>query len=569
MTEQAHRWHLAAAIGDAFSGLAGVAVSGIRKLGRRRPRRFGTVWPYFPEKMMTLPGRAGLMMGFAIFCFLYGAAFALFAPFLVVPLIGLLVPLAFLVIWTIPEIANPPVRLLEVLFFAYFPVALIWPGYLAIALPGLPWITPGRMVEVPLTLTLLICAFGSRDVRTTIASVLAAVPWIRNLFCVFLVLQVISIGFSSEPGASLGNFINAQTRWTVIFFAACFLFAKEKRAERMAVMLCVIAVITGLIGLWEVRLGQVPWAGHIPSFLKVENPSVAAAFAGTDRGDVRRAQSTFGVAQGFGEFLAIVFPFLLHFVMGRYRLTIRTIASLLVPFFVIAVILSQARIGYVGYFITVVAYPLLWGLFQWRRKSKNLFVSAIVYLSPMLAATAGFLLFAVDGIRMRIFGGGALQASTQARYDQIDMGIPKVISHPWGYGIGRGADVLGYYSPSGFLTIDSYWLRLALEYGVVGLLVYFALFAAGIGYAARGAFFSSGPEREKGLFISIGIVLLIYLAMKATFAQEDSQFIIFAYFGMLSALTYRCSKAADPIRDREKKLALRPVHGPKVLAPVS
>jgi hypothetical protein len=513
--------------------------------------------------------RIFLTGGFAFFCFLYGAAFALLAPFMAVPLVGLLVPLVLLVIWTVPEIAKPPVRLLETLFFAYFAVTLTWPGYLAIALPGLPWITPQRLFEMPLAVTLLICLFGSRTVRTRLSSVLAAAPWIRNLFFAFITLQAISLAFSATPSSSIGQLVNAQTRWTAIFLAACLVFAKEGRAERMAALLCMVGVFAGLIGIWEFRLGQLPWVGHIPSFLRVDNASVAAALAGADRGSVHRVQSTFGVAQGFGEFLAIVFPFVLHFAANAHRWIVRIAAFVAVPSFVLFVMLSQARIGYVGYFITVVAYPVLWAVYHWRR-GKNLFVSAIVYLSPALVAIALVALFTIDGIRMRVFGGGALQVSTQARYDQLDMGIPKILSHPWGYGIGRGAQVLGFYTPGGQLTVDSYWLLLALDYGVIGLGIWLALFCSGIAYAGRGIFLSTGQGREKALFLPIGVALLNYLVIKSTYAEEDGQTIIFALFGMLCALGFRFPVLAEKRLSPERgKSQQDPAHPPQASAAFS
>ncbi len=44
-----------------------------------------------------------------------------------------------------------------------------------------------------------------------------------------------------------------------------------------------------------------------------------------------------------------------------------------------------------------------------------------------------------------------------------------IISRPWGYGIGQGGITLGFASPSGVLTIDSYFLSVLLEFGMSGI----------------------------------------------------------------------------------------------------
>ena len=47
--------------------------------------------------------------------------------------------------------------------------------------------------------------------------------------------------------------------------------------------------------------------------------------------------------------------------------------------------------------------------------------------------------------------------SDQARYDQWDLALPKILSNPLtGYGFGNAGDVVGYREPNGFVTLDSY-----------------------------------------------------------------------------------------------------------------
>jgi hypothetical protein len=444
------------------------------------------------------------------------------------------------VIWVLPDVKRPPLPTMEKLFYAYFIVMVMWPNYLAIALPGLPWITLQRLVALPLSLILLICISASHVVRVKLSAVLGAAPWVRNLLFAFLLLQVISVGFSAQPFFSINQLVTVLTTDTAIFLAGCLLFAEDGQAERMAGLLVATAVGLSLIAALEVRMGKTPWADSIPSFLKIEDPSVLLTLKGAARsGLARRAQATYSTALGLGEFLAIVFPFALHFAVNPYRRTVRAAAIFAIPLLVFAVAASQSRLGFAGYFITGVTYPLLWASIHWRRRSTNVFVNAIVYLSPIFMAVASVALFTVDAIRYRVLGGGATEYSDQGRVDQLNMAIPKILSHPWGYGIGRGAETLDYRSPSGQLAIDSYYVRLALEYGPMGLAIFVGLFAAAVFYAGRAVFSASPDTNEKALFLPVGVALVNVLVIKSVYATEDNAPVVFAIFAMLVGLTYR------------------------------
>jgi hypothetical protein len=451
-----------------------------------------------------------------------------------------------MVIWALPDTEHPPLRALDVLFFLFFAVMVMWPGYIAIAIPGLPWITLARLTQVPLTILLLVSLSVSAKFRSSLSSILGAAPWLRNIVFAFAALQAVSIFLSAEMGDSINKFLTAQTSWTAIFVTGCFVFAKSGRAERGAVFLCLMAGVIGVLGLVEYRLGHPVWVGHIPSFLQIDDPSVARAIAGQSRpGGEHRVQATYTTSLGFAEYLALTFPFVLNFTTKPYPRALRVAAIVGVPFFISLVAVAQSRVGFVGLVISATAYPLASFALRWWRKSTSLMVASVVYLSPVILACAIASTLFIPTISYRVWGGGQAQLSTQARYDQMHLGIPKILSHPWGYGIGRGAVTLGYYSPGGLLTIDSYWLRLALEYGVVGLALYFCLFGASIAYSTRGAITSGSANRDDSLFVPIGIALFNFVIIKSAFAQEDNQSVAYLLMGMLCALTFR--QKAGPI----------------------
>jgi hypothetical protein len=447
--------------------------------------------------------------------------------------------LGLVTVWALPDAGTAPTGLLEGLFFTFVCALILWPNYLAVALPGLPWITVLRLTGLPLVVALLTSLSVSPEFRSRLALILDSSPWLWKLICAFVAIQVASIVLSISKGESVDKFITAQTNWTSIFFISCFVLAKKGNAERIAALLCLMAVALSAIGLLEFHLGRVPWAGHVPGFLKVNDETVARILTGQVRAlGQHRVQATFSTSLGFGEYLAMVIPFLFYFAIGGYHLLVRLCALAAIPLIVLLVVLSQARVGAVGVTLAFFIYPFAWVCLQWRRNPANYLAACAVYLSPALAALGLVVCYVVPGIRYRVLGGGADQASTQARMDQLHVGIPKILHHPWGYGVGEGANALGFRNWDGVLTIDSYTLRLVLEYGVVGLVLFYSIFAASVAYAAQGALAAPRSERQSNLFIPAATALLCYIAIKSVFAQEDNQPFAFLLMGMIVALRF-------------------------------
>src|SRR5665213_2135481 len=128
------------------------------------------------KRRWYVPGRSWFFVSLLLlFCLIYGFAFALLAPFILVPFAVPLVFLLLLIIWAMPD-ATAPVRTLNFFFFAFFIGLVAWPNYLSISLPGLPWISIIRLTVFPMTLTLLYCVSVSQDFREKMGSILDATP---------------------------------------------------------------------------------------------------------------------------------------------------------------------------------------------------------------------------------------------------------------------------------------------------------------------------------------------------------------------------------------------------------
>jgi hypothetical protein len=480
-----------------------------------------------------------LIAAFIVFCLVYGLAFPVLFPYIIVPIVAPPVMLLGLVIWALPDTGSPPTGSLNVLFFVFIVCLIAWPNYVALALPGVPWITMARLTGAPLSLLLLICFSTSKSFRSDVAKPLHQFAIIRNLFLIFVALEFFSVIFSKNKGLSLGRLIAAQFNWTAIFLASVYVFAKPGRAERMAKVMWALAIFVGLIGLVEWRLQHVIWAGHIPSFLKVEDQSVAQALAGEHRlGGKYRVISTFSTSLGLGEYMALTMPFVMHFAFGAYGRVLKIFARATIPFILFITYISGSRLGLIGCLLTLVFYGGVWAVLNWRRNPGSLLAPALLIAVPATLPLGVAAIFSIGRLRHIVWGTGAQAYSDQARGGQLTLGIPLILKHPWGYGIGMGGQALGF-SPFGFLTIDNYFLSIALEYGVIGFVVYYGMFLTAIYQAGMRVLGEPFRERELGLLTATAIALTNFVLIKAVFSQEANHPITFMILGMTIALLYR------------------------------
>jgi hypothetical protein len=248
-----------------------------------------------------------------------------------------------------------------------------------------------------------------------------------------------------------------------------------------------LALLT-LVGLWEASIGRVPWAGRIPSFLVIEDEVVQRILAGTSRAatGIYRVQTTFTTSLGYAEFMAITVPFLIHYVVGPFRTAIRIAAFAALPATFYMIILTDSRLGMVGFVLALFFYLLVWGARRWRFVKGSVFGPALTLAYPVLFGVFLVGTFTVGRLRTMIWGGGAQSFSTQARIDQYSRGTEILIANPFGHGVGMGAETLGFTNLAGVLTIDTYYLTIALEYGVLGFAAYYGMFIVAMVIAGRG-----------------------------------------------------------------------------------
>lgn len=473
----------------------------------------------------------------------YTLAFQVIGRFIPVYFMIPVALLLLLIIWALPETGRAPSKLLVRLFYTCLVGFLFWPDYFAIALPSLPWITVLRLTAIPLAFVLLIALSVSADFRRSLKAVIDSAPAVTALMVAFSLLLAISTLYSDMIFFSFNRLINGLLGWTMMFFVACYVFSQPGNARRVAAIIWAATAFWIAIGFWEWRLGHVPWRDHVPSFLATDDDVVQRVLQGSERtGVAYRIQAKFFTPISFAEFLVLVGPFILHWMMTGRRLITRIAAGAMLPMIFLAIVGTDSRLGAGGFMLTFMIYLLYWGVRRWRHVKDSIVGPAIVVAYPVMFTVFMAATFFVGRLRTRVWGSGQHVSSNNARQEQIELAIPLLKSQPWGYGIGMNGTTLGYFTPGGVLTIDSYFLSLLLDVGFLGLALFLALFLTGGYVGARRAIES--PEGETLWIAPAAIALINFIIIKAVLSQAENQPLVFALLGMVVALGWRIRQAA-------------------------
>ena len=480
----------------------------------------------------------------------YGFRFATVGTPSLMTLIPPIALIAVFLIWALPPGEYAPTSALIPLYFAFVAAQSLWPNYLAVVLPGLPWLTVSRTLATLLVLVLLICVSVSKTFRQRISSALNGDKFIWRCLVGFTLLQAASILWSPSGTDSLNDFISGQIISGASFFASVYLFRRAGFAEFWAKTFLAVSAGTCFLGLWENKIGIVPWAGHTPSFLRIDDPLVLKVLAGGARAatGVHRIQSTATTPLSLAELVGLSAAFAIHFVTWRYPLYIRLLAAAYIVMGLDVIVLTDSRLGFVAWLISAIFYLLMWATIRWREHKGSIFAPAIVFSYPAILIVAFFATFLVGRLRARVWGSGAQQASTDARKLQWEMAIPKIAENPFGYGIGTAGKVLGFKNQAGVGSIDSFYLTVLLDFGILGFALYFGMVLRAIFIGGK-LVYDHPTHSESRMVIPFVVSLVAYVVVKGVLSQESNN----AYIHMMLA---GCLAMVATVRtDAKAKLA--------------
>lgn len=507
--------------------------------------RFQAAAPRFVLRPYTRPRhpwaiRAKDWIGYAALILLgltYGLFTAIFPVFMYTWLVAPLLMIVLVTIWALPHASRYPAKAMEFCFWCFLVALLLWPNYLAIAIPGLPWITVQRLFLAPLALMFLISLSIAPAFRAEMRGALQSSVVTTRLMVTFVLIQVVTTFFTSSLFDTSSRLLSNQLTWTMMFFISIWLFQKPDRDRRFHWSLIAIVSILAVIGIAEHFNRQILWANHIPSFLRVADESVERTLAGKMRAgtEVYRVQAIFATSLNFAQLMGLATAFVLHGIYVARSFIIKLILALYLPVHLIVIVWTDSRLGSIAFFGSILGYIFLLSLRRWLTSKESIVAPFALLMFPV--GVAAFVTASLTWNRLKVmtWGGGQHAASTEGREMQWAALWPKLAQWPLGYGPGNGAEALGYTNGEGVLSVDSYYITLMLDYGIVEFIVYLTLMLLAALSAGR-TYVTDQRLDPSSLLAPACIVVVNYIIVKAVLSQENEHALIFIILGLIVAL---------------------------------
>ena len=502
------------------------------------------LWPHFRRLL--------LLALLAIMSFIFGLVVVILPPLTSIAIVGLAL---LVLLWVIPDIPLISERYFRIAFLIALVAQLIFPAYYAFLVPGLPWISVRRLTWFPMILLAGGLLATSEDIRRKFNGALAGDKIVSALAIGFFCWMTLSIFTSVSWSDSFKDLSDAFLYWYLAAIAAIIFVRGPSDTTTVFRVIMFTAVIGSAAGLIEVALQRHFYIDSLPSSiidgLSEANPKMFQNIArGYTRGGQFRANYIYFVSLSYGEYLALSLPICLHFVAhGRSRadLVLGWIASILCLMGIFASGGRGAAISAAG------SVPLFGALWVWRymRGNTNSMAGALA-LTLVSAALAAFIgLFAASHTFRTMFtGDGETDTSTDARFEQWALALPKIADNPvTGYGTGLGSSVVGYYTPGGTASIDSSIISLLVEVGVPGFLLFFVLILYSAWLMLR--IYAREDDDESAPALAVGCAIVSFGIYRLALTQRENHFFLYILIALASMI-------ANGYRKRQKSRQTAP-----------
>ncbi len=475
----------------------------------------------------------------------YGFAAVALPPSLLPILIAPVVLCLLLALWLMPDRGVFPLAIIQNAYSVMLVLMVIWPVYIAVVLPGLPWLTPTRMALFVVTFFFLYSVSTSSVLRSHLSVVARSCKPLWIAFLLWEASMFISIPFSHHVATTLKILLDNQLRLVELFFLGCLIYARRGVPTRTLATLIVLAMICAVDGFIEMKLEYPPWAHHIPSFMRVDDATMANVLGSQARSadGLYRVRGPFPLSLVFAEYLAICIPFIIHWIVTGRSLMLKVFMAVAWVMVMAAIVITHSRLGLVGALLAHVTYLPMWALRRWRANPSALLGPFILFGAPFAALMLVGVVLSSHTLRTHVLGGGAQAASDLARAQQRAMAMPKVLHNPIGYGLGQSGQTLGFVNQGGASTVDNHLITSLLDIGVLGTISFYGMFVIAAWLGAR--MYLTTKDREIELGGPLAVTFLVFFVIKTVLSQENNHPLVLLLLGMTLALSARARQLVD------------------------
>ena len=471
-----------------------------------------------------------LVAGFAFLAVIFGLVSALYPPsFTAKAAAVLLGPVALLVSMAAARIGQTAVngRMGRTFINLWIFLLGAMPAYLPFKFGALPGLNPLRLAFAAVMLLWLYSLVTSASLRATLRTRIAHSRGLFLLLTGFLIWQVLTALVGDEPLFSLYYILKVLLPAYFWYLVVITFYRNFEDIQRSAFGLTLGAIVTCIFGIIE-------WRTQTNIFLRFL-PVSAEDLAGLDwiivdksRGGDYRISANFAHPLVLGEFICMVLPFVVALAFSAAKRTHRVIAIISLPLLLLTIYLSYTRSALIATAAVLVTMGLIFGIrsaAQTRRAGLAMLgwmvMVTAISTAVVMASSVGYL---AKG-RTK-----AEEGSSIARVLMLSRGQHLLAEQPiQGYGPGLAAAKIGLLPGQRNLTIDSYFLTLAIESGGMGLIVFISAMAVALWRTAVAGIHTADPNAWMMAALTAAIVASMILKIVLSLTHNlDFLFVVIA-----------------------------------------
>jgi O-antigen ligase len=401
---------------------------------------------------------------------------------------------------------------------------VLWPRYLYFKLgpgPNVNALTLSVFALLLFTVGVLVRGGGPRQV---FSSNIKAAKAFLVVFGLFYLTRFIAIFVSDHAlAASIALTRELMLLGAVLLSALVFIDCQRKE-QALVVVLLVSTVGAVLGGALELQTKKTLFEGFVT--LNADDPQAVNLYRSITqkyREGNYRVQSTFDHPIVMGQFFSMMF-FVCLSVVAAAKLRWRLLAVLLLPAIIFMIAKSGSRSGLSSLAIGLMMFSVgvLFIAFSTRRiKSVAQLWSAFVGLALVVTIGALYWTIFADSVDSLL---KVDRNSTSARLEFLARGIPAAIASPLvGYGFGMAGIKAGVPGSDGYLTIDNYFLTIALDYGLPALILYATLHVVPVWRA-----FTAGLRNWEDAVLALGLAsaIAVFFVVQSIVSIASNQAVV-------------------------------------------
>lgn len=402
------------------------------------------------------------------------------------------------------------------------------PAYVPFKFGPLPGLNPLRLTYAAI---LAFWVYGLVTSPRLRAALMQGVAQSKVVFCsltAFIAWQLFCATIGDQPFFSIYDFIKVVLPAYLFYLVAMTFYRNWADVQRTAMALALGALVACIAGLVEWRTQTNVFTTFLPT-----DPEQLAGLGwilvDKARGGDYRVSGTFAHPLLLAEFLCMVLPLVLMLAAKALNLKIRVLALCFLPLLLVTIYLSYTRSSLIAAVTSLLVVALLFG-FRSARQPKRPALAMLGWMTVICAVATAAALSGSIGFLAR--GRTAAEAgSSDARVYMLKRGQMLLAEHPvQGYGAGLSAVKIGRVPGQRMLTIDSYFLTVALESGFVGLTLFLLGMAAAVLRTMSAGVRMTGVD--SWVLVTLASAIVASLIVKTVLSLDQNVDLLYLFVGI-------------------------------------